>query len=142
MVLLLVVLAVYLALRGSRSQSGSGAALVAAAFVKASAGLLLPVLLAGIRPRRRFLAGGLLVTAAATELRNDGISALLAVLYPLVDVILGEIRVDVRKTRLRTVQTRVDGRCDLAAAIEPGKVEGGIQGAHAGFVERDRKSVV
>jgi diguanylate cyclase (GGDEF)-like protein len=35
------------------------------------------------------LAGGLLVTAAAAELRHDGLSALLAVLYPLVDVILG-----------------------------------------------------
>ncbi len=35
------------------------------------------------------LAGGLLVTAAANELRNDGLSALLAVLYPLVDIILG-----------------------------------------------------
>jgi hypothetical protein len=65
-----VVLAVYLALgaqAGQRRVAGaSAAALVTAVFVKASAGVLLPVMLAGSGCRRRFLVGGLLGAALLT----------------------------------------------------------------------------
>jgi alpha-1,6-mannosyltransferase len=58
LMLFFVVLAVYLLLRPAGSSRGAGAALVTAIFIKASAGVILPIFLLVAR-RRRFLEGGL-----------------------------------------------------------------------------------
>jgi hypothetical protein len=68
LMMLLVVLALYLALRQRPGSSWgrAGSALVAAVFVKASAAVLLPVFIAAAAVRLRFLGGALLAAAGLT----------------------------------------------------------------------------